>query len=219
MQDLEEKERRLHEEIAKNFGRVKDVEKELAELQLQLRMNVQPKRQGLELLRRKIEAQTEKVEAAQRANDIAQREAARTAEALAAALRVKEQLCQELNLLVSQSATSQYDKLAELTERLKQLNAGLALADHEITPAQVASAAGGQPEAENGTVAAAEEDESSKAAAEAETAAAEAAAARARHVQIPGRSQRPRTPVHAQRQPAVPAREARDAHGTFRGFE
>ncbi len=216
----------LQEEIAKNFNRVRDVEKELAELQLQLHMNVQPKRQGLELLRRKIEAQAVKVVAAERANDIAQREAAHTAEELAAELQEKEKLSQELIMLVSQSANSQYDKLAELTERLKHLNTGLALADHEIAPTQVpaGAAAGGQVQADgDGGAAVGVKQEAVDPKAEAarkEAAEAEAAAAaRARHVQIPGRSQRPRTPVHAQRQPAVPAREARDAQGTFRGFE
>lgn len=38
--------------------------------------------------------------------------------------RMKEQLCQELNLLVQQSAHAQLDKLEQLTQRLELLNRG-----------------------------------------------------------------------------------------------
>lgn len=50
------------------------------------------------------------------------------AEALAAEERVKEQLCQELNLLVQQSAHTQLEKLDQLTQRLELLNAGINIA-------------------------------------------------------------------------------------------
>lgn len=56
------------------------MERELAALQLQLRMNVGPKKHALEMLRRKIEAQNERVRAA-----TARRDA--TKKARAAALR------------------------------------------------------------------------------------------------------------------------------------
>eukprot|EP00887_Chlorella_sp_A99_P004744 scaffold4.g4744.t1 len=117
--ELEEKERRLRENILLNYHRIKDVERELAELQarVQLRVNVGPKKHALEMLRRKIEIQTEKLGAAQ--------------ETLAAEERTKEHLCQELNLLVQQSASSQLDKLEQLTQRLEHLNRGLSIADHE----------------------------------------------------------------------------------------
>jgi hypothetical protein len=69
-QVLEEKERRLVENIQRNYGRIKQVEHELAALQLQLRMNVGPKKHALEMLRRKIEAQNERVQAAMLRRDI-----------------------------------------------------------------------------------------------------------------------------------------------------
>jgi hypothetical protein len=50
--------------IAKNYLRIKDVEKELAGLQFQLKLTNGPKRSALELMRRKIEMQNEKVVAA-----------------------------------------------------------------------------------------------------------------------------------------------------------
>ena len=43
-------------------------------------------------------------------------------EVLAAEERAKEQLCQELNMLVQQSTHAQLDKLEQLTRRLELLN-------------------------------------------------------------------------------------------------
>lgn len=50
--------------IAKNYTRIKDVEKELAGLQFQLKLTSGPKRSALEMLRKKIELQSERVIAA-----------------------------------------------------------------------------------------------------------------------------------------------------------
>lgn len=113
-----------------------------------MRVNVGPKKHGLELLRKKIETQTERISAAQRVNAAAQKAAAQAAEALAAEERVKDQLCQELNLLVQQSARSQLDKLEQLTRRLESVNAGLAIADHEIEPGTLEKASALQQDAE-----------------------------------------------------------------------
>ena len=45
-----------------------------------------------------------------------------TEEALRTEERIKDQLCQELNLLVQQSAHAQIEKLEQLTQRLEYLN-------------------------------------------------------------------------------------------------
>lgn len=47
--------------IAKNYGRIREVERELANLQFQLKLTAGPKKHALELLRRKIEDQNDKV--------------------------------------------------------------------------------------------------------------------------------------------------------------
>ena len=52
------------ESIAQNYSRIKGVEKELAGLQLQLRLTSGPKRSALELMRKKIESQNDQVMAA-----------------------------------------------------------------------------------------------------------------------------------------------------------
>ena len=51
----------LYRCIALNYSRVREVEKELAQLQLQLRITAGPKRSALELIRKKIELQNAKV--------------------------------------------------------------------------------------------------------------------------------------------------------------
>ncbi len=50
--------------IQQNYARIQGVEKELQGLQLQLKLTSGPKRSALEMLRRKIEAQTDRVIAA-----------------------------------------------------------------------------------------------------------------------------------------------------------
>lgn len=56
-----------------NYSRIKEVERELSALQLQLRVNVGPKKQALEMLRRKIEAQNERVKGAAARRDVAKK--------------------------------------------------------------------------------------------------------------------------------------------------
>jgi hypothetical protein len=45
----------------KNFNRIREVEHQLAQLQLQVKLTSGPKKQALELMRLKIEAQNERV--------------------------------------------------------------------------------------------------------------------------------------------------------------
>ena len=50
--------------IAKNYSHIKNVEAQLAQLQLQLNLTSGPKKSALEMLRKKIEAKNEQVVAA-----------------------------------------------------------------------------------------------------------------------------------------------------------
>jgi hypothetical protein len=47
--------------IAQNYSHIRDVEKELTELQLQLKLTAGPKKSALEMLRKKIEDQNDRV--------------------------------------------------------------------------------------------------------------------------------------------------------------
>mmetsp|Transcript_17844 Transcript_17844/g.42819 ORF Transcript_17844/g.42819 Transcript_17844/m.42819 type:complete len:278 (+) Transcript_17844:151-984(+) len=122
---IEEKESRLRSVIAENYSRIRDVESELKELQLQLKMTSGPKKSVLELLRQKIESQNDRISDCR----AKYQDSKKAMEAAAAELEkeegVKAQLCEELNLVVQQSANAQFEKLEQLTARLEQLSSGI----------------------------------------------------------------------------------------------
>mmetsp|Transcript_15726 Transcript_15726/g.44002 ORF Transcript_15726/g.44002 Transcript_15726/m.44002 type:complete len:343 (+) Transcript_15726:242-1270(+) len=122
---IEEKEMQLRSVIQENYSRIRDVEKELQDLQMQLKLTAGPKRSVLEMLRRKIEDQNNKVvrerEKVQKAKQVLDG----AEESLKKEQDIKDQLCQELNLIVQQSAHAQLDKLEQLTARLEQLGSGI----------------------------------------------------------------------------------------------
>lgn len=121
---LEQKERELQSCIAQNYARIQGVEKELQGLQLQLRLTSGPKKSALEMLRKKIEVQADRVVVA-RTSLAAANKVAKTATArLAAEEAAKDELCKELNMLVQQSANAQLDALETLTRRLEAINTG-----------------------------------------------------------------------------------------------
>ncbi|DBA79975.1 hypothetical protein WJX77_001367 [Trebouxia sp. C0004] len=122
--DVEKKEQHLRESIAKNYLHIKHVEAQLAQLQSQLNLTTGPKKSALEMLRKKIEAKNEQVVAARQKFVSAQKVAEQAQEVLTSHERSKEQLCQELHLLVHQSATAELNKVEQLTKQLEQLNRG-----------------------------------------------------------------------------------------------
>lgn len=122
---LEQKERELQSCIAQNYARIQGVEKELQGLQLQLKLTSGPKKSALEMLRRKIEAQADRVIVARTGLAASTKAADAAAARLAAEEAAKEELCKELNLLVQQSANAQLDALEALTRRLEAINSGV----------------------------------------------------------------------------------------------
>ncbi|KAK9790110.1 hypothetical protein WJX73_008949 [Symbiochloris irregularis] len=121
---IEAKERELQGCIALNYTRVREVEKELAQLQLQLRITAGPKRSALEMIRKKIELQNAKVVMARDRHKAAKQAMQAAEKDLSQEEAIKQRLCDELNVLVQQSATAQLDKLDQLTQRLNFLNQG-----------------------------------------------------------------------------------------------
>jgi len=123
------KELKLRSCIEANYSRIREVEHELKDLQLQLKLTAGPKKSALEMLRKKIEAQTEQV-AARRGKVAEAKQVLDAAEAeLKAEEAVKERLCQELTSIVQQSANAELSKLEQLTQRLEQLGVGVGLAE------------------------------------------------------------------------------------------
>eukprot|EP00951_Prasinocladus_malaysianus_P039020 scaffold433111_cov47-Prasinocladus_malaysianus.AAC.1 len=111
--------------IQANYNRIRDVETELKDLQLQLKITSGPKKSVLELLRKKIEVQNGKV-VAERQKVAKARQVLEEAEAsLQKEEDIKDRLCQELNLVVQESAHAQLSKLEQLTSRLEHLHVGI----------------------------------------------------------------------------------------------
>ncbi|KAG2493530.1 hypothetical protein HYH03_008344 [Edaphochlamys debaryana] len=173
---IEQKEKELMESIARNYGRIREVERELSNLQLQLKLTAGPKKQALEMLRKKIETQNEKVVAVRAKHTAAKATYERLDAELKKEEAVKDQLCDELNMLVQQAARAQMDKLEELKTHLEALYSGggthaqqQAAGPHGAAPgaAQQASAQGGDA-GPSGQAAAAQEEEQRKQQEEAE---------------------------------------------------
>ncbi|KAL4447987.1 hypothetical protein ABPG75_005206 [Micractinium tetrahymenae] len=120
---LQEKERVIRENIASKYSKIHQVERQLESLRVALHVNVGPRRQALELLRSKIEAQNYKID--QHRTDY--RKHKQLAEQALAAMEreeaLKNQMAEELNTLVQQSAGAQLKKLEELSEELEHLTA------------------------------------------------------------------------------------------------
>ncbi|CAK0734975.1 hypothetical protein CVIRNUC_000510 [Coccomyxa viridis] len=138
---IEEKERHLRECIQNNYSRIKDVERELSGLQMQLKLSTGPKKSALMMLRKKIEVQNDRVLAARAAQKAAKKVFEAADETLKEEDAVKERLCSELNMLVQQSAHAQLEKLEQLTARLERMNRHVGRGEDMGIPAEQVAAA------------------------------------------------------------------------------
>ncbi|KAL4859713.1 hypothetical protein ACK3TF_000009 [Chlorella vulgaris] len=136
---LHDKERSILENIARKRTKIHAVERQLAELQLALHVNVEPRRQALEHLRGLIEQQSHKVDTARTNYKRAKQEMEHWQQQMEEADQRKQQLAVELNTLVQQSAGAQLKKLEELSSELERLTEG---------PQHVAAANGADTAAE-----------------------------------------------------------------------
>nr|TKV94343.1 hypothetical protein SEVIR_9G288100v2 [Setaria viridis] len=108
--------------IQENYSKIRDVEKELENLTLEMKLTAGPKKAALEHLRKMIEISTEKIRLAK----VKEEQAKKAWEAAAQVVKdeedAKQKLCDDLNHLVQESAATQYTKLEELKKRLESLN-------------------------------------------------------------------------------------------------
>eukprot|EP01018_Ginkgo_biloba_P018882 Gb_18906 [translate_table: standard] len=119
---LEEKELQLKKYIQENYSKIRDVERELSNLTLELKLTAGPKKAALEHLRKKIEVSTEKIRVAKQKEDQARKVWEAAAKALKEEEANKQRICEDLNRLVQESASAQYSRLEELKRRLEALN-------------------------------------------------------------------------------------------------
>lgn len=119
---IEEEQLQLKKYIEENYSKIRDVERELANLSLEMKLTAGPKKAALEHLRKKIEMSTEKI----RVGRLKEEEARKAWEAASKAVKdeevIKQNLCEDLSHLVQESSNSQFSRLEELKRRLEAMN-------------------------------------------------------------------------------------------------
>lgn len=119
---IEEEQLQLRKYIEENYSKIRDVERELTGLTMEMKLTAGPKKAALEHMRKKIEMSTEKIRLAK----LKEEEAKKALEAASKAVKdeeaLKQKLCEDLNNLVQESSSSQFARLEELKRRLEALN-------------------------------------------------------------------------------------------------
>ncbi|KAI3918096.1 hypothetical protein MKX01_041416 [Papaver californicum] len=114
----------LQKYIEENYSKIRDVERELSNLNLELKLTAGPKKAALGHMRKKIEVATEKICLAKIKEEQAKKAWEEASEVVKDEEAIKQKLCDDLNNLVQESSQSQYTKLEELKRRLEALNPG-----------------------------------------------------------------------------------------------
>ncbi|KAK9147667.1 hypothetical protein Scep_006424 [Stephania cephalantha] len=119
---IEAEQLQLKKYIEENYSKIRDVERELSNLTLELKLTAGPKKAALEHMRKKIEMSTEKIRLAKLKEEHAQKLWEEASKAVKDEEAVKQKLCDDLSRLVQESSNAQYSRLEELKRRLEALN-------------------------------------------------------------------------------------------------
>ncbi|XP_050155175.1 uncharacterized protein LOC126629250 [Malus sylvestris] len=119
---IENEQLQLRKYIEENYSKIRDVERELAQLSMEMKLTAGPKKSALEHLRKKIEMSTEKIHAAKLKEEQARKVWEAALQAVKDEEAIKQQLCEDLNQLVQESSSSQFTRLEELKRRLEAMN-------------------------------------------------------------------------------------------------
>ncbi|KAL1813848.1 hypothetical protein DCAR_0626231 [Daucus carota subsp. sativus] len=119
---IEEEQLQLRKYIEENYTKIRDVEKELTNLNLEMKLTAGPKKAALEHLRKKIEMSTEKIRLAKLREEQARKVLEEATKAVKDEEAIKQNLCEDLNRLVQESNNTQFARLGELKRRLEALN-------------------------------------------------------------------------------------------------
>ncbi|CAN1265061.1 hypothetical protein LINPERPRIM_LOCUS12138 [Linum perenne] len=135
---IAEEQLQLLKYIQENKSKIRDVERELATLSMDLKLTAGPKKAGwllpfafvlhvsvlfaLEHLRKKIEVSAEKIHHAKLKEEQAKKAWEAALQALKDEEETKQKLCDDLNRLVQESSNSQFARLEELKRRIEALN-------------------------------------------------------------------------------------------------
>lgn len=119
---IEEEQLQLRKYIDENYSKIRDVEKELANLTMEMKLTAGPKKAALEHMRRKIEMSTEKIRVAKLKEEQARKAWEAASKAVKDEEDFKQKLCEDLNNLVCESSNTQLARLEELKRKLEALN-------------------------------------------------------------------------------------------------
>ncbi|KAL5727779.1 aci13 [Ranunculus cassubicifolius] len=119
---IEEEQHSLQRYIQENYSKIRDVERELQNLTLEVKLTSGPKKAALEHLRKKIEVATEKIRLAKIKEEEAKKVWEEAAKVVKDEEALKQKLCDDLNQLVQESSNTQFSRLEELKRRLEALN-------------------------------------------------------------------------------------------------
>ncbi|KAE9611282.1 hypothetical protein Lal_00011532 [Lupinus albus] len=119
---IEEEQLQLHKYIQENYSKIRDVERELASLNMEIKLTAGPKKAALELLRKKIEVSTEKIRVAKLKEEQARMAWESASKAVKDEEGIKQKLCEDLSNLVQESSSAQFSRLEELKRRLEAMN-------------------------------------------------------------------------------------------------
>ncbi|KAG6422589.1 hypothetical protein SASPL_119167 [Salvia splendens] len=108
--------------IEENYSKIRDVERELANLSMEMKLTAGPKKAALEHLRKKIEMSTERIRLAKMKEEQAKKAWEAAAKDVRDEEASKQKLCDDLNNLVQESSNSQLARLEELKRRMESLN-------------------------------------------------------------------------------------------------
>ncbi|KAG6512155.1 uncharacterized protein LOC121976430 [Zingiber officinale] len=119
---IEAEQLQLKRYIQENYSKIREVERELESLTLELKLTAGPKKAALEHMRKKIELSTEKIRAAKLKEEQAKKAWEAAVQAVKDEEAIKQKLCDDLNQLVQESTSTQFLRLEELKRRLEALN-------------------------------------------------------------------------------------------------
>ncbi|XP_042060654.1 uncharacterized protein LOC121804980 [Salvia splendens] len=119
---IEDEQLQLRKYIEENYSKIRDVERELANLSMEMKLTAGPKKAALEHLRKKIEMSTERIRLAKVKEEQAKKAWEAAAKEVQDEEASKQKLCDDLNNLVQESSNSQLARLEELKRRMESLN-------------------------------------------------------------------------------------------------
>ncbi|KHN15692.1 uncharacterized protein LOC114401470 [Glycine soja] len=119
---IEAEQLQLQKYIQENYSKIRNVERELANLSLEMKLTAGPKKAALEHLRKKIEESTERIRVAKLKEEQTRKVWESASKVVRDEEALKQKLCEDLSNLVQESSNSQFARLEELKRRLEALN-------------------------------------------------------------------------------------------------